>query len=34
MILEICAIVFLIECTNMLAWLIGRQRDVFYYVAE
>jgi hypothetical protein len=34
MIIEICAIVFLIQCTNVIARLIGRRRDVFYYVSK
>jgi hypothetical protein len=34
MILEILAIIFLIQCVSMLAQFIGRRRDVFHYVSK
>jgi hypothetical protein len=34
MIIEIITIYFLVQCINLLAWLIGRRRDVLYYVAH
>jgi hypothetical protein len=34
MIVEIFAIVFLIGCANVIAHLIGRRRDVLYYVSR
>lgn len=34
MIIEIIAILSLIQCVNMLSRLIERRRDVFYYVSR
>ena len=34
MVLEILVIVFLIQCANMISWLIGRRRDVLYHVSK
>jgi hypothetical protein len=34
MILEILSIYALIQCTNVLARLIGRRRDVLYYISK
>jgi hypothetical protein len=34
MILEILAIFLLIQCVNMISRLIGRRRDVLYYVSK
>ena len=34
MIFEIVATYILLQCIKSLAWLIGRRRDVLYYVAK
>ena len=34
MILEILAIYFLVQCTTVIAHLIGRRRDVLHYVSR
>ena len=34
MIIEITTVLFLIQCANILSRLIGRRRDVLYYVSK
>jgi hypothetical protein len=34
MIFEILAVIFLIQCGNMIGRFIGRRRDVFYYLSK
>jgi hypothetical protein len=34
MIIEIIAILFLIQCVNMLSRFLARRRDVFHYVSR
>ena len=34
MVLEILAIIFLVQSANMISRLIGRRRDVLYYVSK
>jgi len=34
MVLEILAVIFLIQFGNIISRLIGRRRDVFYYLSK